>query len=267
VSQRAWYLACRPEDVAERAVVVGDPGRIALFVEQLDEVRSVGENRGLRVVTGSSNGVRLTICAFGMGAPVAVIVLEELAQLGVRTVLRVGTVMTLEPGALGELVVAAAALRGEGTSATYVPAGYPALPDPDLLFGTLVTLERLDERYRLGLVASLDGFYSEMLAASPGREESVTRRLRALAELGVIALDMETSALLAVSSRLGVRAGSLCLASVDGWTRTKLEGDERRDAEARLVAATLAAVSQHEGLLASAIAQAAHSPTTAREEV
>jgi uridine phosphorylase len=84
VTQRAWYLACRPEDVAERALVVGDPGRIDLFVEQLDEVRSVGGNRGLRVVTGSSNGVPLTVCAFGIGAPVAVIVLEELAQLGVR---------------------------------------------------------------------------------------------------------------------------------------------------------------------------------------
>jgi uridine phosphorylase len=267
VSERAWYLACRPEDVAERAVLVGDPGRIDLFVEQLDGVRSVGGNRGLRVVTGSSNGVPLTVCAFGMGAPVAVIVLEELAQLGVRAVLRVGTVMTLAPGTLGQLVVAAAALRGEKTSATYVPDGYPALPDLDLLFGTLVALERLDEHHRLGLVASLDGFYSEMFAASPGRDESVVRRLRSLAEVGVIAVDMETSALLAVASRLGIRASSLCLASVDGWTRTKLEADERRDAEVRLVAAALAAISNDEGLLATAIAQVARSPTTAREEV
>jgi uridine phosphorylase len=267
VSKRAWYLGCGPEDVAERAVVVGDPSRIDLFVEHLDDVRTVGDSRGLRVVTGASDGVPLTICAFGMGAPVAVIVLEELAELGVRTVLRVGTVMTLEPGALGELVVARAALRGEKTSATYVPDGYPALPDLDLLFGTLVTLERLNERYRVGLVASLDGFYSEMFAASPGRDESVATRLRTLADVGAIALDMETSALLAVASLLGVRAGSLCLASVDGWTRTKLEGDERRDGEARLVAAALAAISNQDGLLATAIAEAARSRTTAREEV
>jgi len=267
VSKRTWYLACGPGDVAERAVVVGDPSRIDLFVEHLDDVRTVADNRGLRVVTGSTGGVPVTVCAFGMGAPIAVIVLEELAELGVRTVLRVGTVMTLEPGALGELVVAAAALRGEKTSATYVPDGYPALPDLDLLFGTLVTLERLDERYRVGLVASLDGFYSEMFAASPEREAAVAARLRALANVGVIGVDMETSALLVVASRLGVRAGSLCLASVDGWTRTKLEGDERRDGEARLVAATLAALSSHDGLLAAAVAEAARSPTTVREEV
>jgi uridine phosphorylase len=267
MSERAWYLACGPEDVAERAVLVGDPNRIELFVEHLDDVRTVGDNRGLRVVTGSTDGVPLTVCAFGMGAPVAVIVLEELAKLGVRTFLRVGTVMTLEPGALGELVVAAAALRGEKTSATYVPDGYPALPDLDLLFGTLVTLERLEKPYRIGLVASLDGFYSEMFAASPERDESVAARLRALADVGVIAIDMETSALLVVARWLGVRAGSLCLASVDGWTRVKLEGDERREGEARLVAATLAAISNHDGLLASAIADAARSPTTAREEV
>jgi uridine phosphorylase len=130
-----------------------------------------------------------------------------------------------------------------------------------------VTLERLNERYRVGLVASLDGFYSEMFAASPGRDESVATRLRTLADVGAIALDMETSALLAVASLLGVRAGSLCLASVDGWTRTKLEGDERRDGEARLVAAALAAISNQDGLLATAIAEAARSRTTAREEV
>jgi uridine phosphorylase len=264
VTARAWYLGCGPDDVAERAILVGDPGRIALFAEQLDEVRTVGENRGLRIVSGSANGVPLTVCAFGMGAPIAVIVLEELAALGVRTVVRTGTVMTLESGALGELVVAAAALRGEQTSATYVPDGFPAVSDLELLFGTLVALERLAETYRVGLVASFDGFYSELFAASPEREPAVETRLRALADAGVIAVDMETSALLAVASRLGVRAASLCLASVDGWTHAKLEGAERSQGEARLVAAAIAALQLPPGTLAAAVSDAARPAAASR---
>jgi uridine phosphorylase len=267
VSKRTWYLACGPDDVAERAILVGDPGRIDLFAEHLDEVRTVGDNRGLRVVTGTSGGVPVTVCAFGMGAPVAVIVLEELAELGARTVLRVGTVMALDSGALGDLVVASAAVRGERTSATYVPEGYPAVPDLDLLFGTLVALERLDEQYRVGLVASLDGFYSEMFAARPEREDAVEARLRALAADGVIAVDMETSALLVAARKIGVRAGSLCLATVDGSTRALLDGEARSDGEDRLVKATLAAITTWDGLLPAALADAAHSQTTARQEV
>jgi uridine phosphorylase len=267
VSKRTWYLGCRPDDVAERAVLVGDPGRIDLFAQHLDEVRTVGDNRGLRVVTGASGGVPVTVCAFGMGAPIAVIVLEELAQLGARMVLRVGTVMALESGALGDLVIASAAVRGERTSATYVSEGYPAVPDLDLLFATLVALERLDERYRVGLVASLDGFYSEMFAARPERKEAVEARLGALAADGVIAVDMETSALLVIARKLGVRAGSLCLTTVDGSTRALLNGQARSDGEDRLVKATLATITMRHGLLAAATADAAHSQTTARQEV
>jgi len=259
----AWYLGCGPDDVAERAVLVGDPGRIDLFVERLDDVRVIGENRGLRAITGSSGGMPLTVCAFGMGAPIAAIVLEELAQLGVTTVLRVGTVMTLVRGGLGELVLATGALREETVSRTYLPPSVPALPDLNLLFSTLVSLEQLGERYRVGLVASLDGFYTEMFAARPEREDAVAERLAGLARLGAVAVDMETSAVLAVAHSLGVAAGSLCLATVDGKERMRLAGQERLDAEERLVNSTLRALQAPSDSFARAVREQA----STREEV
>jgi uridine phosphorylase len=253
MSDRVWYLDCRPEDVADRAILVGDPQRIDVFADRLDDVRVVGQNRGLRTLTGTADGTPVTICAFGMGAPIAVIALEELAQLGVRTVLRAGTVMALRPGVLGDLVVAAAAVREESTSRTYLPQSFPAVPDLDLLVASVASLDRLGERYRVGLVASLDGFYSEMFAARPEREPAVAERLRSLADRGVIAADMETSAILAVAPRLGVRAGSLCLASVDGTTRASLEGEARDLAERRLVKAALAAITVADGAFRRAV--------------
>jgi len=264
----AWYLACGPKDVADRAVLVGDPGRVKLFAAQLDDPRIVGDNRGLQVVTGTTNGIPVTACAFGMGAAVAVIVLEELAQLGVRTVLRAGTAMTLAADGLGDLVVASAGVREEAASATYLPASFPATSDLDLLFDLLVALEQRDERYRVGLVASLDGFYTEMFAARPEREQEVSARLEGLSAAGVVAVDMETSALLTVASRLGVRAASLCLASVDAKSRARLEGDERDEGERRLVEVALAALRRPEEGFKRALRAAARTDvTTADREV
>jgi uridine phosphorylase len=255
----AWYLSCGPGDVADRAVLVGDPGRVELFATHLDDARMVGDNRGLRAVTGATDGVPVTVCAFGMGAPLAVIVLEELAQLGVRTVLRAGTVMTLVPALMGKLVVASAGVREEAVSATYLPPSFPATADLDLLFRLVVTLEERGERYRIGPVASLDGFYTEMFAARPEREQEVASRLGRLREDGAVAVDMETSAVLAVAARLGVRAGSLCLATVDAQTRAKLDDGEREEGERRLVDVALAALRGPDGGFRRAARAAARS--------
>jgi uridine phosphorylase len=78
-----------------------------------------------------------------------------------------------------------------------------------------------------------------MFAARPERERAVKVRLTALASLGVVAVDMETSAVLAVAGHLGVAAGSLCLATVDGHERARLDGQARSEAEERLVRNTL----------------------------
>jgi uridine phosphorylase len=261
---KAWYLGFGPEDVADRAILVGDPGRTDLFGERLDEARVVGENRGLRTVTGTCLGERVTVCAFGMGSPVAVIVLEELAQLGVRTVLRAGTVMTLIPDALGELIVARGAVRDEGTSRGYLPESFPAIPDPDLLFSTLIALERLEIPHRVGLVASLDVFYGQMFARNAEQQPAVAARLGELASRGVIAVDMETSAILTAAHRLGVRAGSLCLGSVEGPGGLRLGEDRRVEGEALLAEAALAAITAPEGDLERAVRLLGRSPATAR---
>jgi uridine phosphorylase len=257
---RAWYLECGPEDVAERAILVGDPGRTDLFAERMEDVRVVAENRGLRTITGSYDATPVTVCAFGMGAPVAVIVLEELAQLGVRTALRAGTVMTLSPEALGELIVASGTVRQESTSAGYLAPSFPALPDADLLFTTLVELERRRLPHRVGLVASLDVFYGQMLAKEPHQRPAVASRLSRLADGGAIAVDMETSAILAAARRLEIRAGSVCLGSVDGSNGVRLDDERRVKGEENLAQVALAAIAAPEGELLRAVRERAEAP-------
>ncbi len=89
---------------------------------------------------------------------------------------------------------------------------------------------------RGGLYASYDGFYTDMFETGAGRMP-VAERYAQLERVGVVATDMETSAVLVAARALGVAAASLCLASVDGDTNDKMARPERAAAERQLLEA------------------------------
>lgn len=246
-SNNAWYLRCGPEDVGTGAILVGDRARVLLAAKLLDDAVILNEDRGLTTTTGYYAGERITVSAFGMGAPIAAVVMHELAGIGVRRFVRLGTVMTVGDTQLGELVVAHGAVRNESTSRSYLPIEYPAVPD----FALTRELERAVSDAgmpsRSGLFASFDGFYTEMFETGFG-SEPVAHRYAELAKVGVVAADMETSALFVAARALGVAAASLCLASVSGITNEKMAHEERVASEAQLLRAGF------DALAASAVA-------------
>ena len=85
------HLQCRPEQIAERVVVCGEPARVERVAQQLEDVVPLGQNREFRLINGRFNGQAITVCSTGIGAPSAVIALEELVQGGVRQLIRVGS--------------------------------------------------------------------------------------------------------------------------------------------------------------------------------
>jgi uridine phosphorylase len=105
--------------LAPRALLPGDPGRALVLAQLLlDAPKMFNHNRGLWGYTGmAGDGEPLTIQSTGMGGPSAAIVLEELCDLGLELAIRVGTCGALDAGlALGDLLVADAALAADGTS-------------------------------------------------------------------------------------------------------------------------------------------------------
>lgn len=237
----AWYLRCGPDEVGGSAALVGDRGRVLLAADLLDDAVILNEDRGLTTATGYFHGERITISAFGMGAPIAAVVMHELAGLGVKAFVRLGTVMTVGDTQLGDLVVAHGAVRGESTSASYLPIEFPAVPDFAL---TRLVEEAVTEAglpLRTGLYATFDGFYTEMFETGNGPVPVADRHAR-LSKAGVVAIDMETSALLVAARALGVRAASLCLASVAGTTNEKMPQSERVAAEVKLLLAGFSAL-------------------------
>jgi uridine phosphorylase len=215
------------EDVAERVLLPGDPGR-ALRLAQLliDGPKMLNHNRGLWGYTGPAlaDGDPLTIQSTGMGGPSAAIVIEELIDLGARRIVRVGTCGALVDGlGLGELVVAEGALAADGTSQALGAVGVVA-PDPWLL-------DALEGRR--GVIVSSDLFY----------DPDPLRAAGWVAE-GAIAVEMEAAALFAVAARRGVAAGCVVVVSDIVASRERISSEGLEAAEAvmgRVAVAGLAA--------------------------
>jgi uridine phosphorylase len=209
--------------LAERVLLPGDPGRALLLAQSLLEAPAMfNHNRGLWGYTGAApDGRPLTIQSTGMGGPSAAIVIAELADLGARRLLRVGTCGALDPALeLGDLLVVTEAISDDGASRALAPGGV-LVPDPALLDALLAAG---GDRVRPGAVVSTDLFYD-------GPEGAEERWIAA----GATAVEMETATLLALASVRGLEAGSLLLVSdllLGG--RTRIAAEALRAGEQRL---------------------------------
>jgi uridine phosphorylase len=189
-------------------------------------------NRGLWGYTGAAaDGAALSIQSTGMGGPSAAIVLTELSQLGARRFIRVGTCGALDPRLrLGEIVLAAAAIRADGTSRALAGPGRagPSHAGPD------TTLHRALESaggIRSAVVVSTDLFY--------GSDE------QALLDAGGEVVDMESATLFTLAAEQGVQAASVLIVSdLILPSRRRIEADALKEAERRAGEIAAAALSQ-----------------------
>ncbi|HET7489992.1 MAG TPA: nucleoside phosphorylase [Acidimicrobiales bacterium] len=191
---------------AEHGRAVGAPPAAVIVSWQRELVNRVRSARRCREITGPAGGVlalspKLGVARLPIGAPVAAIMLEELAALGVRTVVGIGTAGAIGTSlAVGDVVICSQALRDEGTSHHYAPDGQWAHPHPDLFD----MLRAAIPGARTGPTWTTDAPYRET-------EEEI---LAYQAE-GVLTVDMEASAMFTVGDFLGVRTASVfCISDV-----------------------------------------------------
>jgi uridine phosphorylase len=136
---------------------------------------------------------------FGIGAPVAVAILEELVALGCRHFVSVGTAGSLQPDlAVGELVVCERAVRDEGTSHHYLPAGEYAAASLSLTRHLEEALAAHGRSFVSGASWTIDAFYRETVTEA-----------RHYQSQGVLTVEMEAAALFAVAAYRGVQAAAV----------------------------------------------------------
>ena len=206
--------------LAERVLLPGDPGRALLLAQALLEApKMFNHNRGLWGYTGTArDGALLTIQSTGMGGPSAAIVIAELAILGARQLIRVGTCGALDASLRhGELLIATEAITADGASREL--SGAPTVAaDPDLLTALIGAGGGVAVP---GIVASTDLFYD-----GPGEQPWI--------DAGALAVEMETATLFALAARRGLQAGAVLIVSdllLPG--RSRIDPDGLREAERR----------------------------------
>ena len=186
--------------LAERVLLPGDPGRALLLAQTLlVKPAMFNHNRGLWGYTGTTHdGLELTVQSTGMGGPSAAIVISELAHLGARALVRVGTCGALDSTlGLGELLIVTGAISADGTSSVLAD-GEPITPDPGLLESLLAA----GDRSPTGMVVSTDLFYDER----DGVEADWLAQ-------GARAVEMETATLFALAHRRGLAAAAVLMVS------------------------------------------------------
>lgn len=207
---RPHHLQVSAGELGGYVLLPGDPGRVEPLARRLEEARPVAANREFTTWTGRLGGVMVSVTSTGIGGPSAAIAVEELCSLGAHTLVRVGTCGGMQPGVgVGDLVVAQAAVRDEGTSAQYVPAGWPATAHVAVLDALRGAAAAAGRRFHVGTVQSKDSFYGEM---EPGRmpvAAELEARWRAWIAAGVLASEMECAAVFTVAAVRGVRAGAV----------------------------------------------------------
>ena len=193
------HLRADEGDYAPLVLLPGDPNRARRISERFDEgsVRQVNEHRALYGFTGTYHGKPVSVQTSGMGTPSLSIVVEELLRLGAKRLIRVGTCGGIAKGLkTGDLVVATAACPVDGATTTYLH-GEPYAPAADFAL-TRALVDAAAEAgvaARTGLVASVDVFYNT--------DADYAQRWR---DRGVLAFEMEASALFYLAARDGVQA-------------------------------------------------------------
>jgi uridine phosphorylase len=194
---------------ARFALLTGDPGRVPVIAGRFESARELTARRGFVVWEARRGAGPLLVVCTGIGAPATAIVVEELAELGVRAMVRVGTCGALQPEVrVGDLVIPAGCVRDEGTSRQYVPLEFPALADPLLLGELAAGAAALGARHHVGVTHAKDAYYSER-PDGQADPHAARRRWETWRRAGVLATDMECSALFVVGLLCGVRAGAV----------------------------------------------------------
>ncbi|HKI56566.1 MAG TPA: purine-nucleoside phosphorylase [Trueperaceae bacterium] len=199
------HVRAHQDDVAPFVLLPGDPDRAAHIAERFfDDPRPINRYRQLLGFTGRYRGMPVTVQTTGMGCPSLAIVVEELVTLGARTLVRVGTCGSVGADvAPGDLVIAMASVPRDGTTAAYLQ-GRPYAPTADFAVtrALVEAAERSGRRHHAGLILTEDAFY----ATTP-------QDVPELAAEGVLAVEMEASALFTLGKLRGVRAGCALVAS------------------------------------------------------
>jgi purine-nucleoside phosphorylase len=216
------HIAAAEGQIAPHVLMPGDPLRAKWIAETfLDDAECYSQVRGMLGYTGCYRGRRISVQGSGMGLPsLSIYVNELLSEYGVRSIIRVGSCGALTKDlALRDIVIASGACTDSSMNRIrFEGLDYAPVADFELLRAAhdAAMARNLDAITKVGPLFSSDSFYSP-------RPELTTR----MADYGVLAVEMEASALYTLCAQYKARALAICTVSDHVVTGEQTTAEER----------------------------------------
>ena len=228
------HIGAKYGDIAETVIMAGDPLRAKFMAETyLDNPVLFNNIRGMLGYTGSYKGKRVSVMGHGMGIPSIAIYTYELFNFyGVKNIIRIGSAGAYHKDLkLGDLVIAQGACTDSNYAAQYeLPGTFAPIADFGLLKKAVESCEELGYEYMVGNVMSADVFYSD----HPQADKWI--------KMGVLAVEMEASALYMNAARSGNKALALFTISDHVLTGEMTTAEERQTTFTRMMDVALSLV-------------------------
>ena len=207
-----YHIGCKHGDLAPYLLLPGDPERVPKIAKFWRKAKEIASSREFRSFTGVYKGVKLSAISTGIGPAAMAIVVNEAANIGVETFVRVGSCGAIrEDIECGDLIISSAAVRLDGTSNCYVMPEYPATANYEALLALVEAAESLGVKYHVGITATANDFYAGQ--SRHGGKDFYNLQsenlIPVLQKANVLNFDMETATLFVLCSLFGLRAGSI----------------------------------------------------------
>ena len=196
-------LGVKPGALGSIALVPGPRDRAAKLRRALSDPRKTLAFQDYELHTGTLGGRRVTVGNGGRYSADSAITTELLCAAGVETLVRVGSCGSLQKTVeLGDIVIAAGAVRGDGASPRYVPEDFATLPHPRVVEALARAADSLKVPVHHGRVFTTDALFQETpeLVADLERQQ-------------IAAIDMVTAAFLTVAQVKNAGAGAILAVS------------------------------------------------------
>ena len=219
---RQYHIQVAKGEVGRYVILPGDPKRCVKIAQYFDNPVLIADNREYITYTGTLDGVKVSVTSTGIGGPSASIAMEELYRCGADTFVRIGTCGGMQTEIKsGDIVIATAAVRMEGTSREYAPIEYPAVANLDVTNALVEAAKEKGFIYHTGVVQSKDAFYGQHEPQRMPVSYELLNKWEAWKRMGCLASEMESAALFIVAGKLRARMGS-CLLVLANQEREKL---------------------------------------------
>lgn len=207
-----YHIHIKKGDVGKYVILPGDPKRCKKIAAYLTDAREIADSREFITYTGYLGKTKVSVTSTGIGGPSAAIAMEELVQAGADTFIRVGTCGGIQLDVRsGDSVIAAGAIRMEGTSREYAPIEFPAVASFEIAEALVKSARKEKQRYHVGVVQSKDSFYGQHSPEKSPVGYELINKWESWKKLGCLASEMESAALFTVAASLGVRCGAIFL--------------------------------------------------------